>query len=111
MGYLIIPLEEDPQEEGTWIQNVSLEGVDYQLGFGFNDREGFWYMDLLDTEDNPIVYGIKLVSNVPLLRSLRVAPRPPGELMIVDTRTPARDPGFDDLGVNVFLGYIESDSL
>jgi hypothetical protein len=110
MGYLIIPTD-NAQALGAFPQTISLEGVDYQFNFYFNDRESFWYFDLLDTEDNPIKTGIKFVSNWPFLRLLRVAPRPPGALFSVDTRTPAQEPGFNDLGVNVLMGYIEQESL
>lgn len=110
MGYLIIPTT-NAQTYGNFSQTVSLDGIDYQLLYKYNDREGFWYFDLLDTEDNPIKTGIKIVSNWPFLRNLKQAPRPSGELLAVDTRQPPLDPEFDDLGFDVKMGYIEQDSL
>jgi hypothetical protein len=110
MGYLIIPTM-NAQTYGNFSQTVSLDGIDYQLQYKYNDRESFWYFNLLDTEDNPIKTGIKIVSNWPFLRNVVNTTRPGGELIGVDTRQPPLDPGFDDLGFAVKMGYIEEDEL
>ena len=98
---------EDAQTLGNFYYTVSLDGVNYQLVFKYNGREDFWYFDILDTEDNPIRSGIKVVSNWPLLRLMKNEPRPPGELMGIDTRDIALDPHLEEFGVEVVFGYIE----
>lgn len=96
------------QALGTFNRTVSLEGINYQFQFYENTREGFWYFNFLDTEGNPIRTSIKIVSNWAFLRTLRTTPRPPGDIISIDTRNIKLDPGIDEFGIDVILGYIES---
>lgn len=97
---------------GAFTLTVDLDGVDFQLQFQFNSREGFWYFDLLDTTQTILRSGVKVVSNYPILRLYRdVESRPAGELMSFDTRLTPADPGLDDLDVNSIFGYADADDL
>lgn len=81
-------------------QKTRLDGRDYVLTFSYNEREDRWYLSLYDDEDKPILLGLKLVSNFPLLRHYHWDERvPPGELMAVDLATNlSPPPGFAELG-------------
>ncbi len=97
---------------GAFILRVDLDGIDYQLQFQFNSREGFWYYNLLDAERNILRAGIKVVSNFPMLRLYRdVENRPAGELISIDTRISPQDPGLADLNVSSIFSYADADEL
>lgn len=110
MATLISPMK-NAQAKGAFTRTVLWDGVNYKLHFQENEREDFWYVSVADTEDNPIRSGRKIVSNWPLIRLMRNTPRPPGEIVTIDTRTPADDPDLDEFGIDVLLGYVEQDSL
>jgi len=97
-------------DNGNFYFTVDLDGIDYQITFLFNEREGFWYFDLADTEGNKIRSGVKCVVNFPLLRLLKSLGRPPGELLVLNTQTVPTDPGLADLGVGSVLAYAEEAS-
>lgn len=49
-------------------QQTELDGKTYTLEFEFIEREGFWMLHISDQDGNPLVCGIKLVADWPLLR-------------------------------------------
>jgi hypothetical protein len=86
--------------EPYYTQRTRLDGRDYNLHFAWNEREERWRLSIHDDEDVPLVRGLKLVANWPLLRFYRFDPRvPPGELMVVDLTGSNEPPGLDDLGI------------
>lgn len=68
-------------------------------------------MDVLDQNETPVRLGIKCVVNWPLLQGRIVENRPPGELMIVDTRGEVDDPSLDSLGVDHQLVYLDAEEM
>lgn len=91
---------------------VGLDGRAYLLDLRWSQREERWYMDLRSSAGDLLAGAIKLVVGVPLLRRFgRRDDLPPGELLVVDGRTPARDPGLDDLGDIVQLVYADASEL
>ena len=80
-------------------QKTRLDGRDYILRFAYNERTERWYLSILDDQEEPLVMGIKLVANWPLLRSYQWDERvPPGELMVMSLTTDETPPTFEDLG-------------
>ena len=51
-----------------YTQQTELDGKNYTLEFEFIEREGFWMLHIGDQDGSPLVYGIKLVADWPLLR-------------------------------------------
>ncbi|MCP4570118.1 MAG: hypothetical protein GY841_21260 [FCB group bacterium] len=102
-------------EDGAFTQSVSLDNVTFILDFQWSDRAGFWYMDLLDANEDLIKAGIKIVVNQQLIWRISDARRPAGEIVAIDTREtdviPAQDPGLGDLGTNIELIYMDSDEI
>ncbi len=91
--------------------DVALSGVAYRLQFYWNGRDGSnnpaggsWNLSLLDTSDNPIATGIKLVLGGYLLAPFALE-NPPGNLFLVDQSGQDLDPGFGDLGSRVLMVY------
>jgi hypothetical protein len=90
---------------------VSLEGRDFVLWFRWNQREERWYLHIFDEASEPILMGLKLVSNWDLLHHYRFDPRvPPGELVAADLTKDHSPAGLDELGIGkrVELTYYES---
>lgn len=80
-------------------QTTRLDGRDYVLHFAWNQREERWYLSIHDEEDAPIVQGLKLIANWPLLRYYHSDSRvPPGEIIVVDATGDGSPPLLDELG-------------
>lgn len=102
-------------------QTTSLDGQDYIFRFRWNQREAEWFFSIADAEDDPIVEGLKVTVQLPLLRLVVDSRRPPGVLLALDTqaveadlqteKTLARDPGIADLGDRVALLYFSEAEL
>jgi len=110
MAVYIIPIANASTDQAFYF-TVDLDGEDYRFDFQYNDREGFWYFDILDSEGTHVKSGIKVVSNFPVLRLLAERTQPPGMISFVDTRELPADPGEEDLGVNVELSYMDEAEL
>ncbi len=96
MAALLIPTVLDAE---YWTQKTRLDGRDYLLRFSYNQRLDRYFLDLLDDEETPLVQGIRLVTNWPLLRHYRWDERvPPGELMAISLQTDVTPPRFGELG-------------
>ena len=75
-----------------------LDGTLYQFTFRWNARNEQWTFDLADGAGDPVVSGIAVVVNFPLIYRPRPAGVPPGLLTAVDTSGRNVDPGLADLG-------------
>jgi hypothetical protein len=95
------------QSLAAWSQRTQLDGVDYQLDFAWNDRDGAWYLSISAIDGTPLVYGIKLVSNRPLLaRFHSTSGMPPGEIIAFDESGSIYWAGYTDLNNGVDLIYM-----
>jgi hypothetical protein len=102
---------QDAANLGALKFSVTLDGTDYQLEFRHNSREDSWYFNLLDVAGDVIRSGIRCVINFPLIRLVREATRPPGELFCLDTRQVPNDPLLADLGINSIISYVDEDQV
>lgn len=105
MAVLEIPTRTDV---GAWNQQTTLENVPFRFRFRWNDRDGTYYMDLLDESENVIRAGVRLVVNFELLKRLVDGGRPPGFFLAFDARSNPQPPAFGQLGDEIFLTYTES---
>lgn len=81
-------------------QRLTLDGRVYTLRLDWNETARGWFFSLLDSEDVPVMLGVRVVANWPLLRWKKWDPRcPPGELAAVDETGDGSPPGFDDFGL------------
>lgn len=103
-----IPTEDAPTL-GNFDLIVDLEGRDFQFFFKWNDREGFWYVDVLNSAGEPIRTGLKCVINWPLLRTCQTRERPFGSIMVVDTRPEPTETGLENLGTLALFSYSNSE--
>lgn len=104
-----------PAGESWWSQRTRLDGRDYLLTFRWSQRAGRWSVDVADADGGLIAAGRVLVPGISVLRGVRDARRPAGELMLVDTQAggtePLEDPTFTSLGARHTLVYIDGDDL
>lgn len=98
-----LPLFKDP----LYSMRVRLSGRDYIVRVDWNGREERFYLSLYDNDDAPVLLGLKLVENWPLLvRHHANAKVPPGELMVIDANGDG-PPLLDDAGDRCRLVYLE----
>lgn len=110
MSVLLIPTSADPYQT----QKVRLDGTDYLLSLSYNQREDRLYLSLADDEENPIVSGIKVLANFPMLFRYRYNPAvPAGEIFAFDLTTDGSPPSLAELGegLRCELTYIEAATL
>jgi hypothetical protein len=93
-------------------EKVTLDGGIYGLRFYWNTRGAFWSMDISDANANPIVSGVKLIINFPMLLQYRTSALPPGFFVIMDLnlKTQYQEPGRFDFvsGRNLQLCYMSN---
>ena len=63
MKYVNLPLYSDPD----YIYNVPLENVAYRIRMYFNIRVQCWVMDIYYSDNTPVVVGVKITPNFPIL--------------------------------------------
>jgi len=81
-------------------QQVILDGNPFNITIVWNTRGEFWTISFFNTDDTPIVTGIKMVLGFSLLRGYKhIVALPPGALIVFDPAGSDVRPGFDD-----FLG-------
>lgn len=102
-------------QAGSWFQfSTELDGVTFGFAFRWNEREGNWYVSLLDGDGNALVSGRKIVVGAGLFRAYRANPKvmQSGDVYVIDTDAGVTtgdvlgiDPGYSDLGSRVVLTY------
>ena len=84
----------------SFSQKIVLNSQIYNIKIYWNTREDAWYMDILDKDLNPYIYGIKLVANFPLLQEYDRSFVNYGNFILADTEGfPNSDrPTYDNIG-------------
>lgn len=94
---VVIPTLNDP----FYSIRINLDNNDYTLDFKYSSFEERWYMDILDSENVPVLLGIKLVCLYPLAAYQQLAYAiPPGVLTCASGTTDNSPPTLNDLGIN-----------
>jgi len=96
MTIVAIPTRTDTPH---WDQVTTLDGVDYTLGFRYNQRENVYYLIVADALGTVLNGGIKLVSNLLLLQNVIDTRMPPGELIAQTYGANDASPGLGELGI------------
>jgi hypothetical protein len=92
MAYL--PLTNNPEE----LFSVSILETVYNFRQLWNTNYEFWTLDILEADDNPLVYGVKLVTGSYLLEQY---PQIPFDLISEADDDPSRD-NLDEFILEVF---------
>lgn len=102
MALQIIPTRSDVP---CYDFQITLDGVILNLEFMWGDRLNLWTMNIFDLNQNPIVTGVPLFTEFPLLYKEKDVRLPPGQWFCVDTGNEGKNPGRDDFGSRVLLYY------
>lgn len=99
---IVIPVVPD---DPNFDVRVVLGARTYRLRFDWMERLQRWSFSVYDQDDAPLLLGVKLLSNWPILARYRYDKRlPPGEIVAVNLES--GDPaGLGDLGVKVELRF------
>ena len=93
---------------------VSLAGDTFGLLITWNDRAGYWVLDIKDSEGDVILAGIRMVINYPLLRGYVYENLPQGEMYVVGNDPEGRqEPRLDawrEDGQNLRLIFVEDEN-
>lgn len=104
-----------PADRAFVSQRVTLDGKEYVITLKWNMREEKWYLWLADQDELPILSGVKVVADYPLLTLCRQDPRcPPGQLLAYDSLGQGLDPHFADMSGDsprVLLMYASAEEL
>lgn len=74
---MIIPFK----EPSSWREQITLSNVIYVLDFTWNALNEFWTMNISNRDLVPLVQGIKIVPNYPLLAQYTFEGKPAGEII------------------------------
>lgn len=104
--------EFDTELDGVRVTFVARwnERADNSDGAG-NATEGAWFFDLLNERREPLIYGVRVSTGVPLARWLRHPLTRFGAFIAADTSGRYVDPGRFDLGQRVQLLYYTEDEI
>lgn len=100
-SFFVIPSTQD----GLQSETITLDGETFTIQISYNNRDTYWYLDLLDSAGEIIRTGIKMVQSWPLLLSLVTAARPDGELLLLRLDGQKLHVTKRDLSVNADLIY------
>lgn len=122
---MIIPFK----EEADWEAQITLSNVIFNLQFKWNALNKYWSMNIFNRNDEPIIYGIKVVVNWNLtsqyvrvgmpagdivcqnILGLTQIILPSGEVRFVQSTDSFRTIGRFDMGETSELFYYESGEL
>ena len=87
---------------------INLEGTVFILRFRFNTRLDRWVMDVQDVNEDRIVTGIPMLTNLPLLDRYQDERLPLGRFTVIDETGNNRNPPREGFGEDFKLLYRES---
>ena len=105
MAFLQLPIRSDIP---AYDFQAELDGVLYTLGFSYNTRAGYWTMDIFDSNETPILVGIRVISGWLLTNRFVMAGLPPGDFLVYDTSGKNEDPLQADFGTTKILLYADA---
>lgn len=86
--------------------DIERDGTTRRLEFKFNPADRFWYLDLRDSANRPLVLGMRLSLGRDKWRRYKYRDGVPrGRLDVVDVTGEGVEAGADDLGVRVLVRY------
>ena len=100
------------QSVAFYSQRTTIDDTEYVLRFKWNERDGAWFMDILDEDEGALALGLKLVPGWPILYyvpPLDYLPR--GDFYVYTTDGTAAEPTLDNLGTDFELLYITPEEI
>jgi hypothetical protein len=104
MALFEIPLS---NQNPAFTFQADLDGRTYNFDFRWNGRLEQWKFDLLDSNLDPIVYGIPFIVAINLLEQIVLESRPPGEMFALNLKDAYVSADRFSIGGDVKLYYNE----
>ena len=108
MAIDVIPFDNTIEDQ---IFQIDLEGVVYSIRVRWNNRAGYWIMDIAQNDGTEIINGVPLLLGISLLAQYQNPLLPPGEFVFLDTSGQMQEATIDDLNYRCILLYVESTSI
>jgi len=110
MTFLIIPVDNTVP---SFTVTLNIEGIFFKFNFDYNYRDARWHLSIYNTDNTPVLLGLKLVLNYELIFQHPIEGLPRGSLMLYDLSSTNDPCVFDDksLGDRCQLIYITSDEI
>ncbi len=97
----------------SYTERVTLDGVEYDLTFHWNERDSQHYLSIFASDSKfeadgsrvAIVPSLPVLVNTPLLLNVPGRERPAGEFIALDTSGQSQEAGRGELGTRVILTY------
>lgn len=100
------------KQETNYSFSVTLSGTLYTFHVYWNLRSQNYFIDMLRTQDDAVVFrSLRVAVGTPPLLGVVGDARPPGELIVVDTSEKELDPGLYEFGDRVKMIYLEPSEL
>ena len=77
MATVELPLP-DPTAPDAFVQRYRLDGGTFFFGYRWNDRDGYWYMSVADSDRLTLVANIRMVLGEDRLHPYKYLPVPQG---------------------------------
>ena len=107
MGTFALPFLKD--KTADYVFQTELDGSTFGFRVRWNAREGFYYVDVLDANSNPLIQGLKICLGKIFTNRFVATPGIfPGTLFAEDTTKAGLDPALGDLGTRVRVIYFDS---
>jgi hypothetical protein len=91
---------------GNYRFATAIETVNYIFEVRWNTRDAAWYLNVLESDETPIIYGAKVVLGAYIGRRVDHPLFNDGVLVASDTSGAGLDAGFNDFGTRVLLQYV-----
>ena len=100
------------KEAAAWEAQISLSGINFTLYFRWNALNKYWVMSILDANAQPLVIGIKVVTNYDLTAQFSaITGMPPGDIVCQNIIGEWFDIGRFDMGETTELIYYDAGEL
>lgn len=84
---------------------ATIDSSEYSFEFRWNGRDSAWYMSIYESDETPIISGVKVLIGVLLGRRGDHDLFKRGAFVVQDMANEDRDATFDDLGTRVVVRY------
>jgi len=74
---IIVPIKNDPNHQLA----ITLDNVVFNLRFLYNETKDSWVMDIKDGNNTPIITGLRLVPNFPIIKQYVSPNLPKGDFV------------------------------
>ncbi len=109
MTTIWLPPQTPERVEPRYDYDVELGGVLYRLELIWRDRTESWYVNLYDSDDEPLILGQRLVVDYPLMASHTGRVPSGGMLILVDTSGDSTEADYEALGRRCELLWLDVD--